>query len=288
MQVGDGPHAVVADDKAVWVSNEYDATLARIDPRTDRVVRRISIGSSPQGLALVGSTLWVAARAFAARSHRGGTLTVVTRSVPEIDPTHAYDPVANAAILPVYDGLVGLRRATGAAGMTVVPDLAKALPRPRPTLGGKTYTFTLRADIRYSNGILVRPADIRRGIERQFTAGGAYLTYYTGLVRGQACGRDPAHCDLSRGIVTDEKSSTVTFHLTEADPDFLFKLALPFIPAAPPGAPQGAVTTQPLPGTGPYMISSVQPGRQLTLVRNPYFRQWSYTAQPDGYPDSIH
>ena len=42
-----------------------------------------------------------------------------------------------------------------------------------------------------------------------------------------------------------------------------------------------------LPGTGPYKISRYQPGASLTLVRNPYFRQWSYAAQPAGYPDVI-
>jgi len=35
------------------------------------------VGSSPQGIAADGPTLWVAARPFAAASHRGGTLTVV-------------------------------------------------------------------------------------------------------------------------------------------------------------------------------------------------------------------
>ena len=42
-----------------------------------------------------------------------------------------------------------------------------------------------------------------------------------------------------------------------------------------------------LPGTGPYMISQYGPKSSLTLVRNPYFRQWSYAAQPAGYPDVI-
>ena len=42
-----------------------------------------------------------------------------------------------------------------------------------------------------------------------------------------------------------------------------------------------------LPGTGPYMISHYGPKSSLTLVRNPYFRQWSYAAQPAGYPDVI-
>jgi peptide/nickel transport system substrate-binding protein len=35
------------------------------------------------------------------------------------------------------------------------------------------------------------------------------------------------------------------------------------------------------------MISRYRPGASLTLVRNPGFRQWSYAAQPAGYPDVI-
>jgi peptide/nickel transport system substrate-binding protein len=35
------------------------------------------------------------------------------------------------------------------------------------------------------------------------------------------------------------------------------------------------------------MASSYAPGRKLTLVRNPFFREWSSAAQPDGYPNWI-
>ena len=35
------------------------------------------------------------------------------------------------------------------------------------------------------------------------------------------------------------------------------------------------------------MISQYRPDTSLTLVRNPYFRQWSYAAQPAGYPSVI-
>jgi peptide/nickel transport system substrate-binding protein len=35
------------------------------------------------------------------------------------------------------------------------------------------------------------------------------------------------------------------------------------------------------------MVSQYQPHSSLTLVRNPNFRQWSYAAQPAGYPDVI-
>jgi peptide/nickel transport system substrate-binding protein len=42
-----------------------------------------------------------------------------------------------------------------------------------------------------------------------------------------------------------------------------------------------------LPGTGPYMVTQYLPNSSLSLVRNPNFRQWSYAAQPAGYPDVI-
>ena len=41
------------------------------------------------------------------------------------------------------------------------------------------------------------------------------------------------------------------------------------------------------PGTGPYMWQSYNPNSQAVLVRNPYFKQWSADAQPNGYPDKI-
>jgi peptide/nickel transport system substrate-binding protein len=80
----------------------------------------------------------------------------------------------------------------------------------------------------------------------------------------------------------------ITFRLAGADPDFLYKLALSVVPPAPAGAPDRAISRTPfLPGTGPYMISQVRPNESMTLVRNPYFRQWSYAAQPAGYPSVI-
>jgi YVTN family beta-propeller protein len=283
--VGDGPGAIVAAKDGVWVSDEFDATLDRIDPRTGRVDRVVSVGSSPRGITVTRSGLWVAARAFAAASHRGGTLIEVTGQLPIRDPMQAYLVIDLAALAPVYDGLVALRRSGGAAGLTLVPDLAVTLPRP--AVGGTTYTFTLRPRIRYSDGVPVRASDFRRGIQRQLSFG-SNPPYYEGILGGQACHQHPKRCDLSAGIVTDDAAGTITFHLEQADPDFLYKLALLLAVPAPPGAPGHLISRAPfLPGTGPYMISRYQPNATLTLVRNPYFRQWSYAAQPAGYPNVI-
>jgi peptide/nickel transport system substrate-binding protein len=185
----------------------------------------------------------------------------------------------------VYDGLVAFRKTDGALGGTLVPDLAVTLPRPAG--GGTAYTFTLRRGIRYSDGTPVRASDFRRGIQRQLSFG-ASPAYYQGILGGQACSLHPRRCDLHAGIVTNDAAGTVTFRLGHADPDFLYKLALVLAAPAPPGAPGHLIGRAPfLPGTGPYMISQYRPGSSLTLVRNPRFRQWSYAAQPAGYPHVI-
>jgi YVTN family beta-propeller protein len=284
-RVGDGPSAIVAARGSVWVSDQFGATLDRIDPRTGGVVQSVFLDSSPRGLALAGSGIWVAARPFAAASHRGGTLTEVSNQLPALDPAQAYDYMTNPALATVYDGLVAFRRSAGAPGLTLVPDLAVTLPRPAD--GGRSYSFTLRPGIRYSNGAPVRASDFRRGIERQLTFGVA-AAYYQGIVGARGCQPPPGRCDLSAGIVTDDRAGTVTFRFSQADPEFLYKLALLPATPAPPGIPDRLITGPPyLPGTGPYQIASYVPKRSLTLKRNPYFRQWSYAAQPAGYPNLI-
>jgi YVTN family beta-propeller protein len=284
VDVGDGPGSIVAAGNSLWVSDEFDATLDRIDVKSGQVVRRVHLGSSPRGMAVAGSGVWVAARPFAAASHRGGTLTAVDTYLPQTDPALADDYI-DFALFAAYDGLAAFRRSGGAAGFTLVPDLAMRLPRP--TDGGTTYTFTLRRGIRYSNGNPVRASDFRRGIQRQLSFGN-HPDYYEVIRGGSACIKHPNQCDLSAGIVTDDAAGRVIFRLVEADPDFLYKLALINVSPAPPGTPDHAISRAPfLPGTGPYMISQVRPNKSFTLVRNPYFRQWSYAAQPAGYPSVI-
>ena len=285
--VGDGPGAIAAaKDGSIWVSDQFDATLDRIDPHTNLVTRRVPVGSSPQGIAVAGSGVWVAARPFAAASHRGGTLTEVSAGFPLLlDPVHDVPFITTPALAGVYDGLVAFRKAGGTQGETLVPDLARTLPRPAD--GGTTYTFTLRQGIRYSTGAPVRASDFRRGIQRALSFGD-YPPYYEGILGGQACHQNPRRCDLAAGIVANDAAGTVTFHLRQADPEFLYKLALLMAAPAPPGAAGHLMDRAPfLPGTGPYMISHYGPDSSLTLVRNPRFRQWSYAAQPAGYPNVI-
>ena len=137
------------------------------------------------------------------------------------------------------DGLVGYRRVTGLAGDELVPDLATGLPVL--TDGGRTYTFRLRADIRYSTGALVRPEDFRRAIERVLVINkreNPFIPpFYAGIVGASQCERSPGPCNLAQGIVADGAADTVTFHLTAPDPDFLYKLAFSWAYAVPAARP---------------------------------------------------
>jgi YVTN family beta-propeller protein len=280
--VGDGPRGVAVSRDGVWVSNEFGGTLALIDPGSNRVTRVLHVGEQPQGLAAADGRLFVAVRS-AGETHRGGTLRLAgTPPQPNSFDTVSFEVAATTLL--TNDGLVGFRRVGGANGGQVVPDLAVALPTP--TDGGRTYTFRIRADIRYSNGRLVQPEDFRRALERLFIIAHD-PGYYPAIVGATTCVTQPKRCNLSRGIATDDRARTVTFHLVEPDPDFLYKLGLPYAFAVPADTPAKDVGLHPLPATGPYMIGSVKRGGALTFVRNPRFREWSRAAQPDGYPDRI-
>jgi YVTN family beta-propeller protein len=292
IQVGDGPHAIVSAAGKIWASDEYAGTITEIDPASNnRVLHNYATGSSPRGLAVAGSSLWVSTAAFTGTGHRGGTLVIGALRLPGhwtgIDPANVYTyNDTTVAERPVYDGLVAYRVTNGAAGLTLVPDLATTLPRP--TNGGKTYSFVMRPGIRYSNGATMHASDIRRGVQRELTIGvNGNPAFFYGIVGAKDCHDDPKTCDqtLTRGIQVEDATGRITFRLIGPDPDFLYKLTY-FAVATAPGAPT-TDSQKPLPGTGPYMIAAYTKDKELLLKRNPYFKQWSFAAQPAGYPDFI-
>jgi peptide/nickel transport system substrate-binding protein len=182
------------------------------------------------------------------------------------------------------DGLVTVAHVAGPDGTRLVPDLALSLPLPID--GGRTYVFQLRPGIRYSTGAPLRASDVTHSFERLFVIGSSGTSWYGSIVGAAGCLRRPAGCDLSRGIVADDRARTVTFHLVRPDLDFLYKLTLTYADVLPGSTPDRQAQS-PLPATGPYLVARYVPGHEVLLTRNPRFREWSTVAQPDGYPDRI-
>jgi peptide/nickel transport system substrate-binding protein len=217
---------------------------------------------------------------------KGGTLITLANAAPAGSP----DPQVNYTLqewqwlVVTHDGLVAYKRVGGPEGVKKVPDLATAIPKP--TDNGKTWKFTLRSGIKFSNGNEVTAKDVKATFERLFKIGNSPNagSWYNVIVGGDACVKTPKTCDLSQGVVVN--GNTITFHLTRGDPEFLDKLSVPFAYILPADTPAKNLNIPPA-GTGPYKWTEYAPQKQMKVVRNTFFKEWSKDAQPEGLPDAI-
>ncbi len=226
-------------------------------------------------------------KAAAADPHRGGILRLgAYQAAGTIDPMINYESDFWQLFAITQDGLLTFRKSEGAAGLVVVPDLAETLPQI--SADGTTYVFRLRRGVRFSDGREVQTSDVVASFRRMFRVSGPNTgSWYTIIVGAAACLKSPADCTLTGGITDDAKTNTVVIHLTQPDAEFAQKIALPFASILPADTPAHDLGTTPPTATGPYMVASYNPVRALTLVRNPYFHQWSKDAQPEGFADRI-
>lgn len=147
---------------------------------------------------------------------------VTAQRFASVDPAF-YNVASNPQFIGLaYDTLLTFEHSGGADGVRLVPDLALSIPSP--THGGRTYTFRLRPWIRYADGRLVRAGDFRRAIERLFRLKSPGSSFFTGIVGAAACTAHPGRCDLSSGVLTDDRTGMVSFKLAAPDADFLYEL----------------------------------------------------------------
>jgi peptide/nickel transport system substrate-binding protein len=214
----------------------------------------------------------------------GGTFTILANSNFGVaDPAQNYTLQEWQLLIDTHDGLVGFAMTGGLAGTKIVPNLATSIPLP--TNGGKTYVFHIRSGIKFSNGTPLEPSDWLTVFERQFTVPGGNPGFYSDIVGASAC--STKGCNLSKGVVANNAAMTLTINLTQADPELMDQLALPFAFAVPQNTSMHLTGNDVPPGTGPYMWKSYNPNTEAVLVRNPYFHVWSKIASPNGYPNEI-
>jgi len=296
LPAGRDPEGVSIVGKDVWVAARGSDQILRFDSGSGARLSPLHLDAPPQDIAAEGPRALVTT-ANAPASHRGGTLTVAMGSHlhdsidPQSNESWAVQPWEMLSM--TNDGLVAFKRVPGPDGETVVADLARALPIVAND--DRTYTFQLRKGITYSTGQPVRLEDIRHAIERTFTDNGTRTPtqgslgglFFDDIVGAKACEAHFKLCNLSTGIKVDDATASITFRLTRPDPDFLAKLAMPIGDAVPAQVAGTDTRTEPVPATGPYMISAYNPRSGAVLVRNPHFHEWSQDAQPDGYPNRI-
>ena len=260
--VGEDPISLVGAGDRLWVSSAQAGSLAGIDPAADSVASTIPVEGETAYLAANGDDLWLGVGASAAQ-HRGGTLHVSAggNELSTLDPPLLLaDPIGWPILSMTNDGLVAYRKVGGPDGLTIVPDLASAMPEISDD--GLTYRFAVRDDVTYSNGEPVQPEDFRRALERSIALSGDAGFYFAAIVGAAKCHEQVTSCDLSDGI--EVSGDAVTFHLTVPDGDLMSKLAMPFAFAVPADTPIEDVGLHPVPATGPVRDHGYDRGERRT------------------------
>jgi peptide/nickel transport system substrate-binding protein len=166
-----------------------------------------------------------------------------------LNPLAGYAPDGSAKI---FDGLL-----EHAADGSVKPVLAKALPEV--SADGKSWTITIPAGIKFSNGAPLTVADV--------------LATYRALLDPVVA--SPLRARYSMLTAVDQvDAGTVRFDLAYPYAPFPQLLTLGILPATSltPAVPVGRspIDTKPI-GTGPYVLASWTKGRSMVLTANPTY-----------------
>ncbi len=220
------------------------------------------------GLAACGSS-----SSSSSGGQEGGSITTIHTKGPDyLDPQLAYTVDAWVAEYNTYIPLLTYAHAAGPAGTKIIPGLAEDLPKI--TNGGKTYTFTLRKGLKYSDGTDVKASDFQTTVQRLFDVDSGGAPFFSGIVG--ATDYQSGKANSISGIKTDDKTGEIQINLTAPNGSLEPSLAIPFTALVPPGTPAKDQTPNPPPSTGGYTISSSDPGHSWVLTRNP---EWEKNNQ---------
>ncbi len=216
---------------------------------------------------------------------QGGDLTIFSQS-----SEMSFDPAKSQSLAITSMGLVVRRLTTWEVpkdgGPTkVVPDLATDTGTPSDD--GRTWTFTLKENLKFQDGSEITTADIKYGIERSFApelSGG--LGYHKTLLAGAENYKGPYSGQSLDSIETPD-AKTIVFKLNAPYGDW------PWIASMPAFGPvQKSMDTDPQKygekpsASGPYQVESYRQGVSMVLSRNP---GWDKATDPvrSGGPDTV-
>jgi len=228
-----------------------------------------------------------ASAAVATNAHSFPLLRLSWEAPDYFDPALSYTVEGWQVLWNVYAGLLGYKHVNGADGGTVIPYLAQSLPKV--SNGGKLYAFTLRSNIKYSNGKLVKASDFACTIQRDYELSSPGVGFFSSIQGATAYSKLKAsrmRTSHISGITTNDAAHTITVKLTHPEGDMLNILATEFAAFVPCGTPAVDQSTHPTPATGPYMITKYTPHQSFTLAKNPNFNG-QIPGIPSGNPDKV-
>jgi peptide/nickel transport system substrate-binding protein len=250
----------------------------------------------------------------------GGTLNIVAASGPaHIDTVPAYYTVdyqiehATTRQLLAYptDVYTSTSSPGWTADTTPAPDAATEVPSTANggiTNGGKTYTFHIKPGVDWNTSPprQVTSQDFLREFKAFFNPVSPVgnPVYYESTIAGltayanaeTAYFSNKSNAPTAANItnfqnthnisgITTPNSSTIQFTLSAPASDFLYMMAMPFTSARPVEydsyVPNSLELDQHTIADGPYQIASYTPGKSLTLVKNPAWKQSTDSLRHD-------
>jgi peptide/nickel transport system substrate-binding protein len=213
----------------------------------------------------------------------GGTITIASGTPPlSADQGLDFTTQGNELYSVVNTPLLTFKRGVeGAAGSEIIPALATSLPTV--STDGKTYTFTLRPGLKYSDGTPIKISDVIVALDRDIKIpwqAASFISAY--VVGGDAYAKGKAK--TISGVTANDATGTLTVHLMAPFAPIVDIFALPGTAPVPPNTAMKNLAATGTIGDGPYKWGSISPGHQYTLVRNPSF---DVPGLPKGYADTI-
>jgi peptide/nickel transport system substrate-binding protein len=214
---------------------------------------------------------------------QGGTLYLLADS-----PTQQYDPAKSSSLVVTALGLVHRRltswKVAPGQDTVIVPDLATDTGKASD--GGKTWTFTLKDNLKYNDGSPIKAADVKWGLERSFAAsfsGG--LAYHKDLLSPGLAYKGPFEGQELDTIETPD-DKTIIFHLARAYGDWNWVASTPAFSPVPKGKGTEANYGDHPVASGPYVLTKYERGSSAVLNRNANWDRNEDTTRK-AYPDVI-
>jgi peptide/nickel transport system substrate-binding protein len=225
-------------------------------------------------------------------AQKGGTVTVLTNTglTTTIDPAEIYylDTMSIGGQL-LFRSLTQYKYNPDTKQMVLVPDLATDLGQHNDDY--TKWTFTIRDGIKFEDGTPVTAKNIAWGIQRCMDAAtfptGPCQYYSNVYFRGGDKYKGPYTAPNQKFNAVKANGNQLTIFMDKPFPDMPYWGAFPANGPVPTGKASDPTTYKKHPlATGPYMIKSYSPAKELVLKRNPYWdpkTDPSRTAYPDGY-----
>jgi len=226
---------------------------------------------------------------------KGGTVTVYTLTGLQytIDPSEAYY-VDSSSILSglMTRSLTQYKYDPSSKQMILVPDLATDLGQHNDNY--TQWKFTIRPGVKWQNGDPVTAKEVAWGMTRCMDAAtfptGPCQYYSNPYFKGGADYKGPYTSHEKSGTIFSAfkvSGNTITINMEKPFADMPYWGAFPANGPIPIGKVSDPKTYKNGPwSTGPYMIKSFSPSKELVLTKNPYWdpsTDPARTQYPDGY-----